>query len=333
MALFSKPFFKSSNPDIEVEYAKGVSCLSEGDTTSASRHFVTAMRGGHVSATYNLCMIWGSGVVSPYDFDAAADCWYKAASAGHPKAKQSLWLIEAADRGGFGTDILADFTRKQGSGNGLSAAAMICAARFFDVLCRKYGATADVIAYELDGASNSEWKSVQSFLQRTGLDHSFYKGGLNRVLENSAADQITDGLDQFSSAMLEIGFHEKIVAMARCSIVGYVVRKSAFGERALPLLGVDTFFSDEEEISDQPMHPMLREFAAILDDPKSVEWFSRVAYGWDMGLPADVGLKVNSALRMAGMISLVSSVSATDLADAADDGDFSEVNQRLNGGI
>jgi len=115
-------------------------------------------------AERNLYLMWGTGAVSPYDFDAAADCWYKAAALGHPKAKESLWLIEAADRGGFGTEILADFAEKQGSQNGLVAPVMICAARFFDVLCRKYGES-DVVINAVEGHHNDvEPTSVYTFL-------------------------------------------------------------------------------------------------------------------------------------------------------------------------
>lgn len=330
MPLFQNSFFKSANQQVEGEYAKGVSCLKNGDVNGASRHFVQAMAGGHVSATYNLYLMWGAGAVSPYDFDAAADCWYKAAALGHPKAKETLWLIEAADRGGFGTEILAEFTEKQGSQNGLVAPVMICAARFFDVLCRKYGATADVIAYELDGAAQSDWSCIHSFIQRTGLDELFYDGGLDRILEGSAADQITDGLNQFSVSMRNTGFDAKTAAMARCSIVGYIILKSPYGNKAQPLLGIDRFFEAEEEADGLELHPLLHKFQSLVEDPKAAEWFGRVAYGWEMGLPADVGFAVNDAMKVARMISMISGVQITDLADAAETGDYQEINVKLN---
>jgi TPR repeat protein len=330
MPLFRNSFFKSDHQGVEDEYAKGVSYLKNGDMSGASRHFVQAMAGGHTSATYNLYLMWGTGAVSPYDFDAAADCWYKAAALGHPKAKESLWLIEAADRGGFGTEILADFAEKQGSQNGLVAPVMICAARFFDVLCRKYGATTDVIAYELDGAAQSDWNCIQSFIQRTGLDKSFYDGGLDRILEGSAADQITDGLNQLSVAMHNAGFDGKTVAMARCSIVGYIILKSPYGNKAQPLLGTDRFFGEEEEADGLELHPLLQNFQSFVEDPKTAEWFGRVAYGWEMGLPADVGFAVNDAMKVAKMISMISGITITDLADAAETGDYHEINVKLN---
>lgn len=242
MALFQNPFFKSKNKTVEDEYTTGVLHLQRGEWTAASRHLSTAAQGGHVSATYNLSLLWGSGRVTPYDFDVAADCWYKAAAMGHPKAQETLWLIEAADRGGFGVDNLVKMTIDQGSSQGLVAALMICAARFFDVTCRKYGATTDVIAYELDGAATSDWKFIHAFLNRTGIDPSFYENGLNRLQEGSAADQVTDGLNRLAVAMQQVGFDPKVTVMARCSIVGYIIQKSAYGSKSAPLRGLDTFF-------------------------------------------------------------------------------------------
>lgn len=243
MALFRDSFFKSKNPKVEDEYSSGVKFLARGDMNSASRHFAEAAKGGHTSAYYNLSILWGSGAVTPYDFDAAADCWYKAAAAEHPKAQESLWLLEAADRGGFGSNNLADLARKQGrSENTLQSAVMICAARFFDVVCKKYGATNDVIAYELDAAATSDWSYVHNFVRRTGVDKSFYDGGLDRLTEGSAADQVTDGLNELSVAMDQAGFDQNLIVMARCSVVGYIISKSPYGNRSEKLRGVDTFF-------------------------------------------------------------------------------------------
>lgn len=242
MATFQKPFFTSESSDIEAEYVSGVHALQRGDYDAASRHFGNAARGGHVSALYNLSLLWGMGSVTPYDFDLAADCWYKASEAGHPQATALLWQLEAADRGGFGADNLAEIAGQPNPTGGLIPSLMICAARFYDVICRKYGATVDVIAYELDAAATSDFAFVRSFIERTGIDQAFYQGGLNRLKSGSAADQITDGLNQFHVAMRKSGVSSELAVMARCSIVGYVISKSPYGERAKPLLGTDRFF-------------------------------------------------------------------------------------------
>ena len=242
MAEFQNPFFTSSSEGVETEYVAGVIALQGSDYHAASRHFANAAQGGHVSALFNLSLLWGGGSVTPYDFDLAADCWYKAAEAGHPRAKASLWQLEAADRGGIGADNLVKFVEEANAGNIIIPSIMICAARFYDVICRKYGATADVIAYELDAAATSDFDFVHSFIKRTGIDRSFYDGGLNRLKPGSAADQITDGLNKLHVSMLRSGVSDKLTAMSRCSIVGYIIAKSPYSDRAQPLRGLDTFF-------------------------------------------------------------------------------------------
>lgn len=245
MAEFQNPFFTSASEDVEAEYVAGVLALQNGDYNTASRCFGSAARDGHVSALFNLSLLWGGGSVTPYDFDLAADCWYKAAEAGHPRAKALLWQLEAADRGGFGADNLAKFVEEANGGNLLIPSIMICAARFYDVICRKYGATVDVIAYELDAAATSDFDFVHSFINRTGIDAVFYDGGLNRLKAGSAADQITDGLNKLHVAMRRSGVRDELAVMARCSIVGYIIAKSPYGDRSQPLRGVDTFFDGE----------------------------------------------------------------------------------------
>lgn len=243
MPEFNKPFYTSNSLKVEADYVAGVGALQQGDFTTASRLFVNAAGAGHVSALYNLSLIWGGGNVTPYDFDLAADCWYKAAEAGHPRAKSTLWHIEAADRGGYGADNLAKFVLQEEGGNTLVAPLMVSAARFYDVICRKYGATVDVIAYELDAAATSDFPFVHAFIARTGIHKDFYQGGIHRLKSGSAADQITSGLNSLHVAMRQSGASDELAVMARCSIVGHVIAKSTYGDQSQPLLGIDKFFS------------------------------------------------------------------------------------------
>jgi hypothetical protein len=242
MPLFGKPAFTSDDRDVELEYTRGVAALQQSDFYTADKHLRRAAAGDHASAFYNLMLMHGAGVLSPYNIDFAADCMYKAAAAGHPKAVENLGLLEAADRGGFGTNNLAKFASEWPSDGGLNHILMICGCRFYDVLCRKYGATVDVIAYELDAASTSDDVSVLEFLKRTGIQESFYEGGLNRLIPGSAADQITDGLNLLHAGLKSAGTRDEYCRMVRCTIVGYVISKSAFGGNAEPLQGTDRFF-------------------------------------------------------------------------------------------
>lgn len=242
MPLFSKPAFVSDDRQTESAYTRGVLALQQSDFYAADKCLREAAAGGHASAFYNLMLMHGAGMLSPYSIDFAADCFYKAAAAGHPKAVENLGFLEGADRGGFGTQNLAKFASQWPSDGGLNHILMICACRFYDALCRKYGATAAVIAYELDAASISEDASVLNFVRRTGIQQSFYEGGLNRLIPGSAADQITDGLNSLHVGLKEAGTSEKFCRMVRCTIVGHIISKSAFGAGAEPLQGTDRFF-------------------------------------------------------------------------------------------
>jgi hypothetical protein len=243
---FQNPFFTSASEDVEAEYERGVRALQRGDNDAASRYFVSAAQGGQVSALFNLSLLWGGGSVTPYDFDLAADCWYKAAEAGHPRAKAALWHLEAADRGGYGADNLAKIAEEANPSGSLIPSIMISAARFYDVICRKYGATVDVIAYELDAAAMSDFDFVHSFIDRTGIAKEFYEGGLDRLKTGSAADKIVDGLNKLHVALRRSGVSDKFAVMARCSIVGHIIAKSPYNDRSQPLCGVDTFFTSNQ---------------------------------------------------------------------------------------
>ncbi len=241
MPIFGKQFFKSSDQGSEEAYRDGVAALTREDFWVACEHFNRAAGAGHASAYYNLFLIHGGGYISPFDLDAASDSYYKAAAAGHPKAKEQLFMLEAADRAGYGMDNLVRTAAASHDTGHLPSIFMVCACRFVDALCKQYGATSDVIAYELDAARASDRQFVQSFILRTGISPSIYEGGMNRLIEGSAADQITDGLNQVSVALMRSRLDNDLALMARCTIVGYLIRKSHLGNRASSLLGVKEF--------------------------------------------------------------------------------------------
>ena len=242
MHSFQDPFFKSDDEAVETGYSFGVHCLNAEKYYEAVEFFNAATLGNHVSAIHNLSIIHGSGLTSPWSFDLAAEYWYRAASMGHPSAQKSLWMIEAADRGGFGYDNLAKLAADPEKRGRINGPLMTSVSRFTDVLCKKYGATMDVVAYEIDAARHSDEQGVQNFVARTAISEELSSGGLYRLIEGSAADQITTGLNKFSLAQSRSGMSDRYVRMARCTIIGHVIQKSIFGGRSQPLLGVDQFF-------------------------------------------------------------------------------------------
>lgn len=243
MALFGKQFFKSSNARAEDAYRSGVLAVSAKEYQSAYKLFNRAAEAEHGSAYYNLFLLHGGGYLSTFDLDAAADNYYKAAEIGHPKAKEQLYMLEGADRAGFGMDNLAVLASGSVETGFLPPLLMVCACRFVSAVCLKYGATMDVLAYELDAASTSEDSYVRAFVLRTGINQDFYRGGLDRLVEGSAADQITDGLNDVSLALSRSGMGSRLGKMARCTTVGHMIKKSFLGENAAPLLGVKGFLA------------------------------------------------------------------------------------------
>lgn len=79
----------------------------------------------------------------------------------------------------------------------------------------QYGATNDVIAHELDAVATSENPATIQFLRRTGIPPSS-EGRLNRLTRGSAADQITDGLNELHLGRTS-GLADELCLMARCT--------------------------------------------------------------------------------------------------------------------
>lgn len=242
MPVFGKQFFKSPNETAEAAYAAGVIAVSRGDYFTACHLFNQAAEAGHASAYYNLFLLQGGGYISPLDPDAAADCFYKAAASEHPTAMAHSYLLKAADRAGFGMDNLAIMAASSQETEHLPPLLLVCGCRYLDAVSKKFGAVTDVIAYELDAASNSEKSYVREFIARTGIDTNVYLGGMNRLIDGSAADEITDGLNQLSIALGRSMLTDDQAMMVRCTMLGYLIGKSHLCDRSSHLLGVSDFF-------------------------------------------------------------------------------------------
>ena len=253
--------FISDDDEAEGRYIKGVLCLRRGDYDGANDNFKAAASKGHVSAYWNLAILIGSGRVTPFDIDYAADCFRAAAGGGHPTANKWIYMLDAADRGGFGYDNLERMIAAGGSQDDLPAILIVCACRFTHVLCTQHGVTDEVIDYELPAAAKSDNPAIREFVRRTGIDlprrpmrwvnespddshMEFFSPDLE---EGSPADGITDGFNQITVALMRAGYSDELAAFARCTVLGYVISKSARGTHAKPLLGLEQFFEYEDE--------------------------------------------------------------------------------------
>lgn len=222
-------------------YAEGVACLKNNDHYRANKEFKKAAIEGNLSAIYNLSLLNGGGSVTPYDIDYATDCFRNAAAGGHQKAQEfSFWLDKAEDTS-FGTTALAMFASKLPADDTPNHLLMMTACLLYNALCITHRATSEVIEYELDAASASDYSYVHNFIKRSGVPESVYRGGVNRLQKGSAADQITDGLNNLYAGLKYSGHSDQLCIMIRCSIVGYILSKSD-RYNSSPMLGVDSFF-------------------------------------------------------------------------------------------
>lgn len=233
-------------------FKKGISFIERNDPENAGRMWKVSATRDHVPSIYNLALLNGGGTISPYDIDYAAECFYKSARLEHKEAMQSIYMLEAADRGGFGFDNLARMSGPVPTFAGVKAQMSlkplhtVCACRFVKALCDIFNASEEVIAYELDCAATSDEEYVREFIRRTGVQENFYKGGSNLLERDSPADKITDGLNQLAVSMMEKGVSKEMITFQRCTIVGYMIIHSHLGYNSTQLHGVNRFFSSEE---------------------------------------------------------------------------------------
>lgn len=238
-----KAFYRSSSNEIESYYNCGVLDLYKNDFNSAADNFKIAAKNGHISAIFNLCSIIGGGLITPYDFDLAANYWREAAEGGHPRAKESLCILDAADGLEFKIGALPQLAEDTRWNGGLVASTMISAARFYSAICDKHIVSQQVIFYELNAASTSDYGFVHKFIERTRIDKGLFSGSVD-LDYGSVEDEITDDMNMFFVNMRRAGVSPELVAMARCSVVGYVIQNSFYGVHDNVLFGVDKFFDE-----------------------------------------------------------------------------------------
>jgi hypothetical protein len=243
VALFSKVFFGNKDKTTEDEdYVKGLRCLQKRDFYGANVCFKIAAERAHVSAIYNLSLIHSMGMISPYEIDFGIACFRLAGALGHPNAKEFLEWLDKAEDTSFGTIALSMFAAKVSAQNEPNHLLMMVGCKLYNALCIQYDAVDSVIEYELDAASRSENYYIHNYIKRTGISHSVYSGGLNRIQEGSAADEITDGLNSLYLGLKRSGHSNELCLLIRCTIVGYIISKSRHASRARSLLGADKFF-------------------------------------------------------------------------------------------
>lgn len=82
--------------------------------------------------------------------------------------------------------------------------------------------------------------------------------------------------------------------------------------------------------SNSEIHPLIKQFSALMENSKCLEWFENVAGGWNMGLPLDVAFDVQEAINLSYTITSMAGVSSTALVDAAKSGDYTAISEKLH---
>lgn len=242
MSIFKSKSSPVDGKSIEKVYQKGLISVRAHDLYVAADLFKQAADRGHIPSIYQLALAHGSGAISPYNVDFAVDNCYRAAQLGYPKAVEQAQLLAKADDTTFGTTALALFGSRLDGTETTPSMFMLASCRLYSALCERYDAFDEVINCEPDAASSSDHAFVRDFVERTAIPSSMYRNGIKHLQDGSAADQITDGLNQLYMGLKQSGYPDRICIFARCTIVGYVVSKSKHGHNAGELLGFDKFF-------------------------------------------------------------------------------------------
>lgn len=77
-------------------------------------------------------------------------------------------------------------------------------------------------------------------------------------------------------------------------------------------------------------HPLTEQFRVLVEQPRNLEWFEKVVNGHNMGLPIDVGRKVQEAINLSYTITSIAGVRSTALVAAAKSGDFTAISMKLH---
>lgn len=223
--LISRVFYSSGDTALDEQYKSGVRLLQSGDYTGAARAFRAAAASGHVSAIYNLAMMYNQGLTESFEIEKAIDLFKQAAERGHEQARLQVALFEQlGNPQGVSVQLLTylvtNFSRLGGDGAFVFGYAneILCTTRDREELT-------DFVFMELDRASQGE-VSAKAFVQSTGIARSLFEGSLGRSVKGSLARMQSDRLNQIEEVLAVNGIARASVVFARCSVVGCVIKKS-----------------------------------------------------------------------------------------------------------
>lgn len=226
MKQFISRFFHSSgDATLDEQYRSGVMQLKSGDYTGAARSLRAAAASGHVSALYNLALMYKQGLTESFEIEKAIDLFRQAAERGHEQGKAQTALFEQlGNPQGVSVQLLTylvtNFSRSGGDGAFVYGYAneILCTTGDREELM-------DFVFMELDRASQGE-VSAKAFVQSTGIARPLFEGALERAVGGSLAQMQSERLNQIEEVLAANGIPRVSVIFARCSVVGSVIKKS-----------------------------------------------------------------------------------------------------------
>lgn len=223
--LISRFFHASGDAALDEQYRSGVLLLKSGDYTGAARALRAVAASGHVSALYNLALMYKQGLTESFEIEKAIDLFKQAAERGHEQAKAQLALFQilGSERGVSVEHLNAlaiNFSRAGGDGAFVFGYAneILCTTQDREELT-------NFVFMELDRASHGE-ASERAFVQSTGIPRSRFEGSLVRSVEGTLARMQSDRLNHVGELLALNGIAKPSVIFARCSVVGLVIKKS-----------------------------------------------------------------------------------------------------------
>ncbi|WP_299913375.1 hypothetical protein [uncultured Paracoccus sp.] len=227
-------------------FRSAVSAVASDNFYEADGLLRKSMLRGFMPAYFNSAILNGQGCISPFNIDYAVECYRTAAQLGHERAAELLQIINNADIAHLTISDITNLATALEHGTFLNPIHTMVACRFYKSLCEKTSSLEEVILYEIEAASQSEYRSVLEFVDRTGIPPESYEGAYGRLVAGSPADKITDGLNELTVAMSRSGASERSYLFQRCTIVGYLVSRSRLGKDAKLLLGIEDFFEYDD---------------------------------------------------------------------------------------
>lgn len=248
--VYSRFFQSTTSASVDEVYKSGVLLLQKGDYPGAVTALRAAADRGHASATYNLALMYKQGLTESFDIDEAIILFKQAGDFGHTRAQAHWNLFERLGSEEPLNDDDVSFLVQNFSRTGGDGAFVYGLANEF---IRRTPDPSDLLEFvmiELSGASNGS-ASAQAFVRRTGIPPSSFEYSLSESREGTPARLRSDLLDRICHVVMgKGGIPQSSIVFARCSIVGYVIKKCGLAPMgALPPF---TAYKDDEPEEELP---------------------------------------------------------------------------------